>query len=684
MKTWFNNLKIRGKLLLSFSIVIILLVVVGVIGMFNMHKINEKNKILYGQIAMPIQQIGNLRFSSQNIKIAVRDMIAAKTQAEMDSIETAISGYSAIIGKNTDSLKTEMVSDEELKYFDEYAVVRKDYQKYRKGAMALARANKDEEALYAMQVAARESIRAYDRVLENLLAFKTGYGQKLNEEIKRLETITFIIMALSILLGIAFAALIAAYISNNLSGSVKSLSERVNNLSNVDLANLSQASDKLANGETELKIEMTTEYLKTSSLDEIGMLAQDVNSIITNTKNTASSLDKAVKEISRTIEESNKLVQNAYEGKLDFRSDSSSFNGGYKTLVEGLNKTLNAVATPFEESKDALEKMSKGDFTIRMNGRYRGDYENLKESINLLAGSMTEALGEVALAVQSTASASAEISSSSEQMAAGSQEQSQQTGEVAGAIEQMTRTIIEGAKSTSIAADNSKAASDSAKKGSKKIEETKEGIRKIVTSSNETGKKISLLAAKSDQIGEIAQVIDDIADQTNLLALNAAIEAARAGEQGRGFAVVADEVRKLAERTMKATKEIGETIKSIQEEAKEANKSMELSGKAVEEGMKLTEEVSEALGEILTRTNAVSDVIIQVAASSEEQSTVSEEISRNIAGINSVTQETAQGIEQIARSAEDLSRLTTNLQNLVSRFKFGKNEARQSLLHKVV
>ncbi|HEX2983524.1 MAG TPA: methyl-accepting chemotaxis protein, partial [Ignavibacteriales bacterium] len=342
---------------------------------------------------------------------------------------------------------------------------------------------------------------------------------------------------------------------------------------------------------------------------------------------------------------------------------------------DGLNKTLDAVVTPVNESKVVLEKMSKGDLTVRMAGDYKGDYKILKDSINHLGKSMSDALGEVMLAVQSTASASAQISSSAEEMAAGAQEQSHQTTEIASAVEEMTRTIIEGAKNTNVAAESSKVASENAKKGAQKVQETTNGTQVMVNSTKEASAKISSLAGKTDQIGEITQVIDDIADQTNLLALNAAIEAARAGEQGRGFAVVADEVRKLAERTMKATKEIGATIKSIQTEAKEANASMENTGKAVLSGMKLSKEVEETLGEILESSTVVTDLIAQVAAAGEQQSAASEQISRNVEGISAVTQQTAQGIDQIANAAEDLNRLTLNLQNLVNRFTIeaGKN-----------
>lgn len=178
-------------------------------------------------------------------------------------------------------------------------------------------------------------------------------------------------------------------------------------------------------------------------------------------------------------------------------------------------------------------------------------------------------------------------------------------------------------------------------------------------------------------IWEIIQVIDDIADQTNLLALNAAIEAARAGEQGRGFAVVADEVRKLAERTTKATKEIAEMINQIQKDTAGAVSSIEEGNVEVESGKKMAVKAGESLQEIIKATDKVQDVVNMVASASEEQSSASEQISRNIEAISSVTNQSAAGTQQIARAAEDLNRLTSNLEVMIGHFKLNNHENSQ-------
>ncbi|MBE7414746.1 MAG: hypothetical protein HS130_05745 [Deltaproteobacteria bacterium] len=179
---------------------------------------------------------------------------------------------------------------------------------------------------------------------------------------------------------------------------------------------------------------------------------------------------------------------------------------------------------------------------------------------------------------------------------------------------------------------------------------------------------MSKLGSRSEEIGNIISVINDIADQTNLLALNAAIEAARAGEQGRGFAVVADEVRKLAEKTMKATKEIGVMITAMQEETGKAISSMEHEVKAVEKGVKLATAAGQSLHEIVEKVGAVTSRMHQVAAAAEQQSTTTDQISGDVATMANVITDTSASAQQIARASEEIAELATGLKSKVEVF----------------
>jgi len=348
-------------------------------------------------------------------------------------------------------------------------------------------------------------------------------------------------------------------------------------------------------------------------------------------------------------------------------------------LLALVNFTLAFIANrviirPVHSIAAAAEVIAGGDLSVKLGFNASDEIGDLARAFDRFLISIRQTLGNVSEASSAVASASAEISSSTEEMAAGSQEQTSQANEVASAVEEMTKTILENSKNASMTAETARQAKGSAEQGGRVVDETVEGMRRIAEVVNKSAETVKELGKSSDQIGEIIKVIDDIADQTNLLALNAAIEAARAGEQGRGFAVVADEVRKLAERTTKATKEIAGMIKKIQADTAGAVSSMEKGTKEVQSGITLADKAGSSLKEIVEVSQKVTDMVTQIAAASEEQSSASEQISKNVEAISAVTGETAQGTQQIARAAEDLNRLTENLQQLVSHFKLTGEE----------
>ena len=457
--------------------------------------------------------------------------------------------------------------------------------------------------------------------------------------------------------------------------------------------------NKIKNMINEISKGRLSQRLEMDSSDEIGEIAQSLDKFVENLSSGVVHImqniadgdfnqsitdydekDEINPALKRTIDsfkgleaEIRSLIGGFINGDLSKRGDVNKFKGGYRDVIQGINDALDAVIDPIKEGTHVLEIMSTGDLTARLTNDYKGDHQMMKNSINRLGESLSGILSEVTDVIDKTANSANLISTSSEQMATGARELSMQINDVASAIEEMTSTILESSKNATMASQYSKEAGQIAQEGGKVVSETVDGMNRITDASDKTAKTVQELGNSSTQIGEIVQVINDIADQTNLLALNAAIEAARAGEQGRGFAVVADEVRKLAERTSKATNEIAVKIKGIQSETTLAVSSMKEGHEEVTKGKELTAKAGTSLSDIIEAAKKVGDVINQLATSAEEQSTTAEMISKNIESISTVTNESAEGIEHVARTTEELRNLTMNLREMISKFKINSD-----------
>lgn len=328
-----------------------------------------------------------------------------------------------------------------------------------------------------------------------------------------------------------------------------------------------------------------------------------------------------------------------------------------------------SINTPLQEVMSALLKVAAGDLTVRTQISSRDELGVLGGEVNQMAERLATAMQKVALNSSQVAAAATQLHTTAEQIATGAEEVAAQAGAVAVASEEMSATSADIANNCQMAADASSQTSRAAVAGSGVVSSTIAGMERIAERVRESADTVVALGARSDQIGAIVATIEDIADQTNLLALNAAIEAARAGEMGRGFAVVADEVRALAERTTKATREIGEMIKSIQSETKVAVNEMGQGVHEVEQGVRDAASSGQALEEILAKINEVDMQVNQVATAAEEQTATTTEITNNIQQISQVVQQTATGAHQTVQAANQLSQLSDELRALVGQFK---------------
>ncbi|HXE97939.1 MAG TPA: bacteriohemerythrin [Dongiaceae bacterium] len=332
----------------------------------------------------------------------------------------------------------------------------------------------------------------------------------------------------------------------------------------------------------------------------------------------------------------------------------------------------NRAFTPLTNVTHALEKAAAGDLSVRITNEGFGEIARLGNAFNTMMDDMNKAMRQFFSVADTVRDSVVLVRSTTDAMASAAEDVAIQASTIATASEEMSATSGDIARNCLYAAESAQKATEQTHSGSQLVQSSSRLMENIAQRVNVSSKTVEGLGQRSDQIGAIVNTIQDIADQTNLLALNAAIEAARAGEQGRGFAVVADEVRALAERTTRATKEIAAMIKSIQSETQSAVNSMSEGVDEVKRGTAETTRSGEALEDILNKINELTMQISQVATAAEEQTATTQEITNNIQMITDVVNRNVDNARSTTQATTTLAREVDNLHELVGHFRLSK------------
>jgi methyl-accepting chemotaxis protein len=354
-------------------------------------------------------------------------------------------------------------------------------------------------------------------------------------------------------------------------------------------------------------------------------------------------LNRCIAAIDALVADAEALAGAAVEGRLGTRADATRHHGDYRRVVEGVNRTLDAVIAPVDEATRVLEQLAARDLTARVAGQYRGDHARLATSLNGATGALDAALSQVAGTVAQLTSAAGQIAASSQAVASGASEQAASLTETTGSLESMsamTRRTADHASAADTLAKTARRAADDGAGATARLGGAMEKIR-----------------VSAERTAQIIKDINEIAFQTNLLALNAAVEAARAGDAGRGFAVVAEEVRSLALRSKEAAQK---TEALIKESVRQAG-----------EGEAVSREVSDRLGEITGAVAKVTATVAEITAAAREQASGIDQVTRAVAEMDKVTQQNAASAEESSSAASELAGQAQELDGIVGSFRLG-------------
>ncbi len=611
-----DNVKTAVKLFGGFAIVIVLMIVIGVIGVTSTRSSDLGMENMYFNHLLPAEELGIVQAEVYRTRgDSYRYLLVADerldTYSEMQQSDALINEAMAKY-KATDLVQSEV---------DSVAGFDAAYQEYINqvhGFIQLVDAGNENGAL-AMLLnggAVANASTSVDTAIDNLLAVNTQEAERIKAE----NEITFrngwIAILATVLIGILFSIVTAFTITKSIN---KPLQIMTNALKKLQLGIISHDTDE------------KTKKILLARKDEMG----EALTALAATEDYLTDMS----HVADTI------ANNDLTAEFKPKSQQDQLGSAFLRMTSNLLNTVKTVGEMAGQVSEASDELASA---ANQAGQATSQIATTIQQVAKGTTQQTEGVNKTASSVDEMARAIDGVARGAQEQATAAAKASTITGQLSSAIDQVA------GNAQAVVHDSANAA-DAARRGSKTVEKTLQGMRSIKEAVGISAEKVQEMGSRSDQIGDIVTTIDDIASQTNLLALNAAIEAARAGEAGKGFAVVADEVRKLAERSSSATKEIGGLIRGIQGTVSEAVTAMANGAREVESGVEFANQAGDALEEILKASEAVNEQAEQAAAAAEQMSASANELVGAVDSVSAVVEENTAATEEMAASSSEVT-----------------------------
>ena len=638
MNSWFGNISVNMKLGLGFGLVLALTCVLALTGWTSLGGLIDRSNWM--------SDITQLNSGLTKLRVVrLQYMLTTGDEAAAQNVQTTLDGFAAQQQKLISSFK----SPENVKLLKEQAATIAEYQ---------TSLNKMRNA-YRTGNTARDTMSVNAERAYNLIESISKRVQQMDMSEQRFEQFQAISAAKE-------AFILARYEVRGYTATTNAETEQ-KAIAQIDvaIASLKQLNVHFADTQQD-------------ALRQLETALTNYRSALMAYKNANSEAVQARKEMTDQGATIVTLSEQLYQIQLDRRDIESAQARTFQLISTLLALLVGVIAAviitrqitrPLRETLAVVERIASGDLTQNVTVTRRDELGVLQQGIARMGVTLRDLISGIRDGVTQIASAAEELSAVTEQTSAGVNSQKIETDQVATAMHEMTATVQEVARNAEEASQAAAAADGEAREGDKVVNEAITQIERLASEVARSTEAMSVLQQESDKIGSVMDVIKAVAEQTNLLALNAAIEAARAGEAGRGFAVVADEVRGLAQRTQKSTEEIEGLVAGLQNGTQQVSAVMNNSRALTDSSVALTRKAGASLENITRTVSNIQSMNQQIAAAAEQQSAVAEEISRSIINVRDVSEQTAAASDETAKSSVELARLGGQLQQMVSHFR---------------